>query len=99
MIAININDFYKYGCPKCGCNSATVPNKDDKGTSIHICLECHSKYIVLDDGVNKSSIAVNTNTKDKDGYNIIEYPELQSHPRKGLPCHEWSPLNRKLNNK
>ena len=95
MIAISWSDYEKYGCPHCGCDSARGGNLSGRGTQEGICRECKEEFVVLSDGLRKSSIGFGTGKKDEEGKTIFEYPELQEHPRKGIACHSWEqPDNR-----
>lgn len=92
-IAISYTDFVKYGCPKCGCDSARGGNFMGNGTQEGTCRECGEVFVVLADGKTKSSIGYRTNKTDENGKAIFDFPELQQHPRKGIPWHEWIPAD------
>lgn len=89
MIAIKFDDYLKYGCPYCGCGSASAGNILCRGTSTGICRECRKEFITLSDGLTKSNIGFATDKVDKNGCTVYEYPKLQRHPRKGIPSHPW----------
>lgn len=89
MIAIKWSDYQKYGCPKCGCNSARSGNVSGRGTAFGTCRECKESFVVLSDEVTKSAFWYCTGKKDFQGKDIFEYPEVQKHPRNGIPCHQW----------
>lgn len=89
MIAIKWSDYQKYGCPKCGCNSARSGNVSGRGTALGTCRECKESFVVLSDEVTKSAFGYCTGKKDSHGKDIFEYPEVQEHPRNGIPCHQW----------
>lgn len=89
MIAISWSDYMKYGCPSCGCDSASGGNFSGHGTSEGTCRECGTNFVLLADGQRKSGIGFGTGKKDENGKTIFEYPELQVHPRKGIPWHKW----------
>lgn len=88
MIAISFNDYIKYGCPNCGCDSARGGNMSGGGTQSGTCRECKHTFVILSDGIKVSAIGFGKGT-DSDGKTIFEYPELQEHPRKGIPWHPW----------
>ena len=89
MIAISYSDYLKYGCPSCGCDSASGGNVSGYGTSSGTCRECNTTFVILADGERMSSIGYGTGRKNSNGETIFEYPELQPHPRKGTPWHKW----------
>lgn len=89
MIAISWSDYMKYGCPSCGCNYAIGGNVSGGGTSSGTCRECNTRFAILADDVRKSSIGFGTGQEDENGETIFEYPELQKHPRKGIPWHPY----------
>jgi hypothetical protein len=80
MIAISNSDYQKYGCPKCGCDSSILSRCYTGDTHPVTCRECKENFVILADGLKKSSLGF--------GYNA-GYPELQEHPRKGTPWHPW----------
>lgn len=90
MVAISYSDFLKYGCPFCGCNYARNGNVSGGGTSRGTCKECDSDFVILADDIRKSSFGFGTNQKNERGETIFEYPELQPHPRKGIPWHPYT---------
>lgn len=87
MIAIKWSDYQKYGCPKCGCNSARSGNVSGRGTAFGTCRECKENFVVLSDEITRSAFGYCTGKKDSQGKDIFEYPEVQEHPRNGIPCH------------
>ena len=89
MIAISWNDYLKFGCVNCGCDSSYGGPVSGRGCGTGTCRECGTTFCLLADGVKKSSIGFGTDMKDKEGETIFEYPELQEHPRKGIPWHPW----------
>lgn len=89
-IAIKQNDYLKYGCPHCGCDSSYVSSGCYASNTVPCtCRECRQVFILLANDLKKSSIGFGTGKKDKNGKEIFEYPELQEHPRKGTPWHPW----------
>lgn len=89
MIAISWSDYRKFGCPNCGCDSASGGNVSGGGTQTGTCRECKETFVILSDDIRKSSIGFGTDKKDENGNTIFEYPERQEHPRKGIPWHPW----------
>lgn len=81
VVAVSFVDFQQFGCPHCGyrsgnaivsCNGARVWHCGNE--------ECQNNSIILEMGLTKSTIGVGSN-----GSTI--FPELQKHPRKGIPVH------------
>ena len=91
MIAISANDKDNYGCPFCGCDTATLGHMYGSGTFPVMCSECKKKYVILANEVSKSTFGFGTNEKDENGETIYEFPELSEHPRKGIPSHKYVP--------
>lgn len=91
MIAVSNSDFFTYGCPNCGCDTAIHGNFIFHGTTTGTCEECHMEFVILPDGIEKSKAGFGTNRKDADGNTIFEYPKRIPHPRHGIPKHayEW----------
>lgn len=85
MIAIKWSDYQKYGCPKCGCNSARSGNVSGRGTAFGTCRECKENFVVLSDEITRSAFGYCTGKKDSQGKDIFEYPKVQEHPRNGIP--------------
>ncbi len=78
LIAISGRDYHKYGCPKCNCIYGKP--KDFDYSYVVSCIECNTKFVVLDQLVNVSPFGFQQN-EDKEKY---IYPELQDHPNKKL---------------
>jgi len=74
-IAVSLDSVKESGCPYCGYRSGTTPISGG-GTAIFTCGECGKTCAILTEGVTKSRI----------GFGDY-YPELQEHPRKGIPSH------------
>lgn len=74
-VAVSFEAVRNFGCPYCGYRSGHSPISGN-GTSIVVCGECGKGFAVLADGVMKSTI----------GFGDF-YPELQAHPRYGIPSH------------
>jgi hypothetical protein len=85
IIAISQRDKDRYGCPNCGCDVSICNNFYGMGALPVTCEECHTKYVILADDLDKSPIGFGT----ADGKTY--YPEVVEHPRKGIPWHpyEW----------
>lgn len=79
MIAITVSDCKKWGCPHCGYRSG-YSNINACGYTSVICGECKNNYDVLNHDLTKSKICFS------DGKETV-YPELQEHPRSGVPSH------------
>lgn len=74
-IAITIASLNQFGCPYCGYRSGTTPMSFG-ATVLWQCSECGKSCCALADGTTKSSIRVGD-----------IYPELERHPRHGMPSH------------
>ncbi len=76
-IAISINDLKLFGCPHCGYRSG-YRSVSGQGSSVWRCgsEECGKFCCVLAEGITKSTIRFGSH-----------FPELQDHPRRGIPCH------------
>lgn len=81
IIAITYDDFLKYGCANCGCD--VILQRDSFG-GIGTCEECGKKQMIFSAGRTKSRIGFRD---DKTG--VTYYPEVQEHPRKGIPWHPY----------
>jgi hypothetical protein len=79
IIAVSASEFNEFGCPHCGYRSC-YSHVSSGGASLASC-ECGKSFIVLADGVRRSSIGIGNGNEE------TVYPELQSHPRKGIPKH------------
>ena len=74
-IAVSVEEMKKFGCPYCGYRSGTT-SISGGGTAVWRCGECGRGCAVLAKGVAKSTV----------GFGDF-YPELQDHPRRGIPSH------------
>lgn len=79
IVAISWSDYQKYGCPRCGCASASS-NSSGCGAADGRCMECDSEFVILGDGIKECPIMFG-NEKYK--------PKLQKHPRVGKWPHEF----------
>lgn len=75
VIAVSQNEMGQFGCPHCGYRSGSTYIQTG-GTSLWLCGGCKRKTVILAAGVTKSSIGIGD-----------FYPELQSHPRRGILSH------------
>jgi len=83
-IAISWSDYEKYGCPNCGNINCVQTGNFRGGSSQQAkCKECNTNFIVLADGLMKSTLGFGM--KD----NTFFYPEWRTHPRKGMPTHAF----------
>lgn len=80
---IHFSDYKKYGCPRCG-NFNCFTSASGGGTNIVTCSdqECGVGYAIVHDDLNRSTIGFGTENGG------AEYPEVQKHPREGIPGHE-----------
>ena len=77
VIAVSGIEFIEFGCPHCGYRSGTSPISGH-GSAVFKCgsADCGKISCILAQGITKSSIGFG-------GF----YPELQAHPRRGIPSH------------
>lgn len=87
--AVSYADYKESGCINCGCEFCYGGNISGYGTTDVTCGECGTKFVVLADGLLKSSIGYGTNQNDDSGEPIFEYPILGIHPRKGIQSHKF----------
>lgn len=85
MIAISGLDFSRYGCPYCGRDAYKIHFATEFGVSQVTCQDCKKDFLILSYDIKKSPIGFMV--KDSKGDISFEYPELQPHPRQGIPAH------------
>lgn len=76
-IAIHFADFNAYGCPQCGCSSATC-YLSGNGTTCVQCLECKEAFYIVSDHLSVSTIGHG---------DPAVFPEVSPHPRAHVPAH------------
>lgn len=87
IIAVLFSEVDLWGCPYCGYRSFHS-SASGNGTAHCYCGDCGKGFMVLAEGMTKSTIGVIGKTKVSGATNPEAfYPELQSHPRKGMPKH------------
>ena len=79
IIAVNVIEMKKYGCPYCGFRSG-YSQISGGGASVWVCGECNKTYVALAKGVKKSPLGIGSGE-------ITVWPVLQAHPRRGTPAH------------
>jgi hypothetical protein len=77
IVAVSGTEHDEFGCPYCGYRSGYY-RLSCQGTYCWECGECNKGCAVLADGLTKSVIGFG-----EDKY----YPDLQDHPRRGIPKH------------
>jgi hypothetical protein len=82
-IAVSWNDYEKHGCVKCGCAYCYSQGFSGGGASPVTCGECGERFVILVDGLKKSTVGFGSSEGS------VVYPELQEHPRKGIPKHSY----------
>lgn len=88
--AISVSDYKKSGCINCGCDFCyNQRGISGGGVAPAKCGECQKEFIILADGMKKSTIGFGTDKKDEKGETIFEYPILGEHPRKGIKKHKF----------
>jgi len=77
VIAVSETEIRQFGCPYCGYRSGHT-SISAFGSNVWICGsgECRKECCILAEGVTRSTI----------GFGSF-YPELQAHPRRGIPSH------------
>ena len=77
VIAVAGSEFIKFGCPHCGYRSGYTLLSGN-GSAVWKCGSdaCSKTCGILAEGITKSCI----------GFGDV-YPELQAHPRRGIPSH------------
>jgi hypothetical protein len=83
-IAISATEVKLWGCPHCGFQHFSTP-MSGMGTTSCECGECGKAFLVLASGMTKSSMGLGHT--DASGKEIVHYPELSEHPRRGTPSH------------
>mgnify|MGYP003419590450 CR=1 FL=1 len=77
IIAVSFEEHALYGCPYCGYRSGLAGLRQGNCV-IWDCAACNNTCVLLGGGLKKSIIGLGEKTV---------YPELQEHPRKGIPAH------------
>lgn len=75
VIAVSESDHKQFGCPTCGYRSGHS-HVSFSGAMTWRCGECDTTCVVLAEGVDVSPIGFGQ-----------DHPELQTHPREGIPSH------------
>jgi len=76
IIAISWAEFNAYGCVNCGCEDVFNPTGiSGGGGAFAKCGECSTEFYIVADGLKKS--------------NWTNCPEVQTHPRVGIPKHPY----------
>ena len=78
-LAVSGSEVEQWGCPYCGYRSG-YSWASGGGASIFVCGECEKGFVILAEGVTRSSFGFG------DGF----HPELSVHPRAGIPSHNSS---------
>jgi hypothetical protein len=84
VIAVSETELAQFGCPYCGYHECYLQYGVSSGeVALAICtnVNCKKSFVVLANGVKKSSISI------KCGEKGAVYPELQPHPRRGISKH------------
>jgi len=77
---VSVNELNSFGCPSCGYRSGYMPLSGGVA-GVWQCGDCGESCCVLAEGITKSTIGFGRGS----GPSI--YPELQPHPRRGIPAH------------
>ena len=77
VIAVSVAELREFGCPHCGYRSGYTPVSGG-GAAAWTCgsEECGKTCCILGEGVTRSPISFGD-----------FHPELQEHPRRGIPSH------------
>ena len=88
-MAIKKKDLDMFGCPVCGYRGLILERCGRSGLWRCQDPDCNYTCIALFKKAKKSSIGI-------EFYGRIIYPELQIHPRKGIPVHSGPSLKERL---
>jgi len=80
MIAVKFSEYEKHGCVNCGCDYNSVDACRTGSTIPVICNECDTHFVILSDDLTHSAISFGEERFT---------PQLQTHPRLGIPKHEY----------
>lgn len=84
MIAVSYSDYDKYGCTKCGCAFCYTNGVSSQESTLVTCGECNNNFVILGDGVKKSSSGYKLNGEEE-----FTFPVLSKHPREGILKHAF----------
>lgn len=91
MLAVSYSDYQTYGCPNCGCDTSIRGSFYRTDSVPFTCENCHVEFMVLADGLEKSSIGTYASKNSKEA----EFPIRIEHPRKAVGPkweYEWPDL-------
>lgn len=85
MIAISYDEYEKYGCPSCGCDSAKPGGFVVCGEQDGTCRHCGLRFYLMPNGRKFTDTKISNGRKDENGEFIMESPKWIHHPRLGTP--------------
>lgn len=80
MLGINYDEFEKYGCINCGCDSATRGTFVVSGQTTATCQQCGMTFFLIPKG---SKVTCRVNNSIGNNPERMEAPIIIPHPRKG----------------
>ena len=89
MLAVKSTEEMRFGCPNCGCDRWSRDSFYMSNQPSGTCRHCGLHYQIVADGITSSSLGFGTGRKDEDGEEIIEYPIIIPHPRRGIASWHW----------
>ena len=94
MLAIIWEEYQKYGCPNCGCDSSKAGYFSVGGVSFGTCRYCKLHFELRYDRNTKPCVKSGVhpeNPEDPNSKLVMESGILIPHPRVGIPKWKWSP--------
>lgn len=95
MLAITWDDYQKYGCPNCGCDSAKAGHVSGGGSCFGTCRHCNLHFEIRADEFTVPSWKHSEhpiNPADPNSESVMEHAFLVfPHPRKGTEKWHWEP--------
>lgn len=93
MLSILFKEYKLYGCPNCGCDSATSGCISGGGITTGTCRHCKLTFeIRSDDAIG--TVKYNShpeNPSDPKSKSVMEYASRIPHPRYNIPSWHWEP--------
>lgn len=93
MLSILYNEYKEWGCPNCGCDSATSGCFSGGGVTTGTCRHCKLTFeIRSDNGIGTVRYGSHPeNPSDPKSEYVMEYARRIPHPRSGIPAWHWEP--------
>lgn len=84
MLGINYDEFKKYGCINCGCDSVTGGSFRIAGQTTATCQQCGTTFFLIPNGYE---VTCKVNNSIGENPDRMEFPIIIPHPRKCL--NKW----------